>query len=237
MAEYKDTLCKELGICDDVHALLWEYACGTLDRSYSLLIESFLDIKPQARKVVTQFETIGGAMLEKSCAPSRMAEDSLSKVLAAMDCSEATAARNKPDAEPSQQKLCKKSQELPPSLQFYINDCGHKPRWNKMVPGMAFCKLPGQDGRYTITILEAKPGTKVPDHQHKGTEVILVLSGAFYDENGTYTQGDIIINNDQSHHEPTVPKDCDGACICLIVADNPMQFTGPLTRLLNIFKL
>ena len=237
MAEFKDTLCTELGICDDVHALLWEYACGSLDKSHNLLIESFLDIRPQARKVINQFETIGGAMLEKGCNPTKMAEDSLARVLAAMDCSKATASRTKPDTEPEQQKLCKKSQELPPSLKYYINDCGQKPRWNKMVPGMAFCKLPGQDGRYTITILEAKPGVKVPDHKHKGTEIILVLSGAFCDENGTYTQGDIIINHDQSHHEPAVPKDCDCACTCLIVADNPMQFTGALTRLLNIFKL
>lgn len=235
MSKFSDTLCKELGICDNIHALLWEYACGTLDSSYNLLIESYLEVKPTARKVVTQFETIGGSLLEKNCKPAAMDCASLNKVLAAMDCAMATAERTKTDSSATHSAApCAKTETLPSTIRHYMSHHGVTPKWNRMVPGMAFCKLPGQDGRYTITILEAKPGVKVPEHKHNGTEIILVLSGAFKDENGTYTQGDIIINEDKSHHEPVVSGECK--CTCLIVADNPMQFTGTITRLLNFLK-
>ena len=48
--------------------------------------------------------------------------------------------------------------------------------------------------------LKYAPGAKVPLHSHPGLEHIFVLEGSQTDENGTFHEGDIIINPPGTRH-------------------------------------
>jgi putative transcriptional regulator len=69
----------------------------------------------------------------------------------------------------------------------------------------------------------------VPDHGHKGTELTLVLQGAFVDETDRFGVGDIEVANEDMHHTPIAEMGED--CICLSATDAPIAFHGLLPRI------
>ena len=80
-----------------------------------------------------------------------------------------------------------------------------------------------------------QPGAKVPLHTHNGKEFILVLEGSFSDEYGTYSKGDLQINDSKIKHKPL---SCHkNGCICLTITEEDLVFFGPFAPLLNILTL
>ena len=77
------------------------------------------------------------------------------------------------------------------------------------------------------------PGASVPLHSHGGKEYILVLSGSFCDEYGSYKKGDIQINDQKIKHTP-VASDTDG-CVCLTITEKEVIFFGRFGSFLNLF--
>ena len=73
----------------------------------------------------------------------------------------------------------------------------------------------------------------MPDHSHHGTELTLVLKGAFQDEDGYFARGDIEIADSDVQHIPVA--DIHEDCICLAVTDAPLRFTRLMPRLLQKF--
>ena len=71
----------------------------------------------------------------------------------------------------------------------------------------------------------------VPQHNHKGFELTLLLDGSFSDEMGTYHKGDFIWLNNQHNHKPFSEE----GCLCFTVADDALEFTQGLSKLLNPF--
>ncbi|MBL6081381.1 cupin domain-containing protein [Belnapia sp. T18] len=62
-------------------------------------------------------------------------------------------------------------------------------RLRRLAPGIRHAVLlRGPDGE-TLRLLRIKPGTALPRHSHRGTELTLVLKGAFADETGHYGPG------------------------------------------------
>jgi putative transcriptional regulator len=69
----------------------------------------------------------------------------------------------------------------------------------------------------------------VPDHGHRGTELTLVLQGAFADANDRFNRGDIEIADEDVTHTPVALAGED--CICLAATDAPLRFRGLMPRL------
>ena len=65
----------------------------------------------------------------------------------------------------------------------------------------------------TIKLIKMDPGTSVPLHSHNGKEYILVLEGSFNDEYGSYSKGDLQINDSNIKHTPIASK--ENCCISL----------------------
>jgi len=80
-------------------------------------------------------------------------------------------------------------------------------------------------------LIKIKGGSKVPNHTHKGTEVTVVMSGAFKDGYGEYSVGDFLIRDSSISHSPSADVDC----ICLAVTDAPLHYTGMFGPLINWF--
>ncbi len=68
--------------------------------------------------------------------------------------------------------------------------------------------------------LKYAPGAKVPLHSHPGLEHILILEGSQTDENGTFYEGDIVINPPGTRHSIYSQ---DG-CVALAIWQAPVKF-------------
>jgi putative transcriptional regulator len=71
----------------------------------------------------------------------------------------------------------------------------------------------------------------MPDHGHKGTEMTMVLKGAFHDEDDYFARGDVDMADEDLHHTPVA--DIHEDCICLAVSDAPLEFKGLIPKLLQ----
>jgi putative transcriptional regulator len=61
-------------------------------------------------------------------------------------------------------------------------------------------------------------------HGHRGSELTLVLAGAFADATGAYHRGDVQDPDDETEHQPAADK--ESGCICLIASERPPRLIG-----------
>ena len=57
------------------------------------------------------------------------------------------------------------------------------------------------------------PGKRIPDHGHHGSEMTLILAGAYIDEFGRFARGDIADLGDDVEHSPHVEGEEDYICL------------------------
>ncbi len=103
--------------------------------------------------------------------------------------------------------------------------------WSRVSPSIRLATLLHDKDGSQIALSRTQAGGKMPHHSHTGDEITVVLKGSFSDEDGLYSQGDFIFRDAHDKHSPIVTN--DGECICLMVLDAPIQFTGFFTRWLN----
>ncbi|MGV6848939.1 MAG: cupin domain-containing protein [Marinibacterium sp.] len=89
--------------------------------------------------------------------------------------------------------------------------------------GITACRL--LDGAPAIAVLRYEKGARVPLHEHVGAEMIVVLDGSQSDENGTYLQGDVVINPPGSRHSVW----SEDGCVVLLHWARPVRFIDPGT--------
>jgi putative transcriptional regulator len=94
-------------------------------------------------------------------------------------------------------------------------------------------ELPISDQQLTAKFYKIAAGKELPEHTHRGNEFTLVMAGSFADNAGEYRQGDFILADTHTIHQPKASNDCD--CICFAVMDAPLKMTGFFGRLLNPF--
>jgi putative transcriptional regulator len=84
-----------------------------------------------------------------------------------------------------------------------------------------------QDVRASLLHID-KDG-RIPEHQHKGYELTLLLDGSFSDETGTYNKGDFIWLDGENSHSPYTEK----GCLCYAVQNAPLHFIRGMSKVLN----
>ena len=81
------------------------------------------------------------------------------------------------------------------------------------------CRLESENGP-SAAFLKYAPGAEVPFHSHSGLEHILILAGSQTDENGTFHEGDIIINPPGTRHSIRSQYGCE----VLAIWNAPVNF-------------
>ncbi len=104
--------------------------------------------------------------------------------------------------------------------------------WKRLGPGVWHHRLPLTDGvEGDLRLLKIAAGRRMPEHGHGGSELTLVLDGAYSDETGTFRFGDIQDVDEDIEHTPMA--DPDVGCVCLIASDRPARFKGLVARLVQ----
>lgn len=204
-------------------ALLMAYSAGQLPEAFNLVLATHLSLCDDCRARLGAYDALGGAMLD-TC-QAQLAGDSLEACMARIAGQSPASA---PAARPPRGLF-------PQPLQDYIGGDLAAVKWRPLGMGVRQAILP--TGRSaTARLLFIPAGQAVPDHGHRGTELTLVLQGAFSDATDRFGPGDLEIANEELEHTPVAEPGQD--CICLAATDAPLRFTGMIPRLLQpLFRI
>jgi putative transcriptional regulator len=203
---------------ESTDAILARYVAGVLPRPAQVLVRSHLEIKSDNRAFVGGLEQLAGDALER-IRPIMVGrrKDMLGRIFG----SEASL----PETEPAQTGGI-----FPPALRDFIGmDAGDVP-WRSKLPGFREYDIGELDGVHA-TLLWIRPGRRMPAHTHSGSELTLVLDGAFADTRGRYGRGDIAIADETVDHRPVA--ETERPCISFAVTEGPQRLTGRLHQRLG----
>ena len=202
--------------------LLADYASGAATPGVALLVATHLTHAPQSRARLDAMESVGGAVL-KDAAAAELSNDALSATLAMLD-EEGTTAANAPAG------TGHASGPLPAIVvDAFGSDFDDIP-WKFQLPGLSAAEFDGF-GDEKVILLRARPGAKIPQHTHEGSELTLVLTGCLSDGGVDYRKGDIAMNDEHDDHRPQITG--DEVCYCLVVQQGALRFTGTFSKVLN----
>ncbi len=198
-------------------ALLASYCVGALDRATHALVASHLLLNPQNRRFVAALEDLAAGEVARAAPSPLSGRDAR---LAAIFASASPAAAPAP------------SSILPAPLLRLVGSDVSDLKWRKKLPGVREYRI-SESERGEASLLWIGGGRRIPSHTHEGSEVTLVLQGAFSDVTGRYGRGDIAIAEADLDHRPITGEGED--CICFAVTDAPLHLTGPVGRILDRF--
>jgi len=229
----------------DIHWLT-DYAAGKLPMSQALCISVHISFCSQCRKEVEQLNSLGGTIFSNSdssnlestaelpAAHSEISESLRSQTLsllnneALLTGSPGITAVSSANDEPSNIEPA-----LPRCLNKLIPNGTDQLNWRKLGTAVSVARLAAGDTEREVALHKIKAGGCVGNHDHKGREVTVVLTGSFSDQEGQYLPGDFLVKNSGESHRPIASEDAE--CICLSVLEAPVKFTGPIARLINPF--
>jgi putative transcriptional regulator len=199
---------------DTLDALLARYVAGALPLPAQVLVEAHLQIRPENRDFVRGMEDMAGAMMDSSRPIDLGSRDRRLQAIFA-------------SAPPADLEQAPGSDILPPVLRDFIGrDVADVP-WRTKLPGFREWDIGEVDGCH-VSLFCIRPGRRIPAHTHEGSELSLVLDGAFTDFKGRYGRGDISVADETVDHRPTAEP--DRPCIGFSVTDAPLRLTGPLAQ-------
>jgi putative transcriptional regulator len=196
-------------------ATLLSFAAGDLPEPLAAAVSAHAWMCGECRGELRDMELIGAALLDASAA------------LGAADGRVATPGMPKELLTPERDSPGRKKVEdhLPaPIARRYGLAFDHIP-WERLGPGVWQHRLalsPGVKGE--LYLLKLAAGCKLPVHGHVGSELTLVLAGAFADATGEYHRGDVQDLDDETEHQPVADRDL--GCICLIASERPPRLRG-----------
>ncbi len=197
-------------------ATLLGYSAGTLPEAFNLIVAAHVSLCDACRAGVESYDALGGALLNEAN-DSSMAPTSLETALRRLDDTRAPTPTTQGGV-------------FPAALQDYVGGDLASVKWRAMGMGVKQAVLPTSSAA-TARLLMIPEGAAMPDHTHNGTEMTLVLQGAFDDADGHFARGDIDVADAAVTHTPVASKGAD--CICLVVTDAPLRFTAWLPRVLQ----
>jgi putative transcriptional regulator len=207
-------------------ALLMGYSAGVLPEAFNIIVAAHVSMCDECRARLAEFDAVGGEVVATG-ETAEMAPDSLARTLAAI----AEAPADSDGAEDRRQAQAAPG-SVPRPVRDYIGGDLDAVKWRRVGGGVRQAVLP-TSADASARLLHIPAGCAVPDHGHAGTELTLVLQGAFRDETDRFGAGDVEIADADLAHQPVAEEGED--CICLAATDAPLKFNSMLPRLAQPF--
>lgn len=205
-----------IDIAGSTSTLLARYATGMLPAPATAFVRAHLEIKPEKRSLIEDFEHMCGTALS-TIEPVEISNKKLN--LDAIFASEMPAAAEQTEATADS--------IIPHALRDYVSMNVDDIPWKTKLPGFKEYEIGTFDG-CEVSMFWIKAGRAMPRHTHEGSELFMVLDGSFTDETGHYARGDISIADETVDHRPVAGK--EGPCIGFSITDAPLKLTGSLRQ-------
>jgi putative transcriptional regulator len=197
------------------------YLRGSLDDGRRVLVAAHIELCASCARMAAASDYLAGVNLEARD-PAALDGDAIQKALARIDYADAVA-RAAP-----QSKI-----DEPPYGIGALSGRTLGP-WRWIGPGVHWRSVstPSEAGA-RVFMLKAAPGTSLPHHTHTGTELTLILRGAFSHQGGRFGVGDFDEADGTVEHQPVVEKGED--CVCLVAMEGRLRLLGLFGRLMQPF--
>lgn len=207
------------------------YASGNLSEAQATIVATHATYHPALKARIADAEALGGVMMEESEKIS-VADTMLDDIFARIDSGVDEASPDlgtSPEVEP-----VPGTKTWPKPLQQYVSEKSKKLKWRYMGPGMRRMKLwTGENGE-CLWLFKAKGGIQMPEHDHTGQEITLVLEGSYRVGANQFKPGDLeIAANDIEDHRVMIDEGQD--CICLVVTESPVKLKSMIGRAMQPF--
>jgi len=202
---------------------LMDYACGHLSPAFEIVVASHLLGCPTCREDLRVAEAVGAEFVfAGEGAPLALSAD------AVMDSLAPTPAF---DFRSSGTQL-PHAVDLTGLVSSYLSISLDALRWRGGAGGVWIAKLRDQDND-RLWLLRARPGAVLPRHTHRGSELTLVLQGAYVVGDQVFSVGALEDADEETSHQPIVTT--TGECVCLAATSAPLRFDGWAARLAQRF--
>jgi putative transcriptional regulator len=194
-------------------------AAGSMPEALAAVMACHMSMCPHCRKELSFLDNVGATLLE-SLPPQPVTSDVASPKV------DGPMARRHPAAA--------SASDVPEPLQNVIGLRLEEIKWRRVAPGIWQYPIPlSEHSTASLKLIKVAPGTAIPHHRHSGSEMTLVLKGAFTDEFGRYEVGDVVELDESVQHTPVASP--EGDCICLIASEGPPQFHSLIARVFQKF--
>lgn len=208
-------------------ATLISYASGALSEALGAVVATHLAMCPTCRREVARMEAVGASLMQ-ALEPVAVSGTALA-ALRALRASEADTPARRPDVEAPRADA-----DVPPPISRLVGERLAVVRWKRLGYGVWHYPLPLSAGaRGDLRLLKVAAGQAMPGHGHGGSELTLLLDGAYRDEIGEFRRGDLADLDDSTEHRPVA--DAVTGCVCLIASEKKARFTGMIGRLIQPF--
>ena len=203
-------------------ATLMAFSAGTLNEALSAVVAAHVTTCSHCAHEVETMDMVGSAMLAGM--PLQMVEGSVE-------------VPERPVAAPIPYSHAVKDAAgercaIPAPIRRRFGITSKDIRWQPLAPGVWHHRLKLSNPEAgDLRLLRIAPGYRMLEHGHGGTELTLVLDGAFSDSTGEYFAGDVQEVADETEHCPVADKVT--GCICLIASENRARFRGVVGKIVQ----
>jgi putative transcriptional regulator len=213
---------------------LTDFATANLPLAEAVCVSAHLEFCGKCRAHVQQLTDVGGHMFAR-LQPEAVSEDSFAALMARVSAGSqqpaapVTVAVQAPreDADDAAQS----NVFLPRAVRRLVSGSLDKLRWVQLGKALRVAPLQVSDESRETAIYDIRAGGRMPEHEHRGEEITVLLQGSFSDADGSYSRGDFVVRHAGETHQPTATMDKD--CICLVCLERPVRPRGLLYRLLE----
>ncbi len=211
-------------------ATLMSLSAGTLGEALSVVASAHTAMCSRCRARMRELDVIGGVLLE-AVEPAGLEHGRMSLgALAARHLGSGTPVRSQEVGRVRHADTG--AGALPSPLARVIGRPIDDINWKWLGPGVATHVVRLSDGAEgDLRLLRVAPNKKLPEHGHGGTELTMIISGAYRDQFGVFGPGDVADMDEDVEHQPIVEP--GAPCICAVACEAPARFKGRVARLLQ----
>ena len=191
--------------CTELQELAAAHALGTLDGADVARLAAELERNPDQKAEVAKFLDAAAALAHVA-APQVVPPPKLrSKLLAQIRTQPRAVAGAAPPP-------------VPEGFSFVLNDnSGWQPG---PLPGFRVKQLSvSRDMGYHMLLAEISPGARFPEHDHKSSEELFIVSGHLQTEGRLLGPGDFLHAEPGTHHHELISPD---GCVALLIERSPV---------------
>lgn len=205
-------------------ATLLGFSAGTLNEALSAVVACHVSGCRSCAADVARMDLVGTSLVASMPVPMLAGREATG--LPAMPAADQTDLKGSEDIKPAGL--------IPAPLRRHFGITEADIHWRQLAPGVWHHRFRlGSHKSGDLRLLRIAPGYRMLEHGHGGTELTLVLQGAFSDPTGEYLRGDLQEVAQETEHCPVA--DPVSGCICLIAAEERAHFRGVIGKLVQFW--